>query len=179
MPPRDVLTHELARELTEISHELNRRVGLLVDRAGRIEAVAIGSADRVEVPRQPSAPSGRTRFCTLRWLCTRFGDEPLGSEDLAPLALHRLDALAAIPVGADGLPGPVTVAHLLPARDSARPADTAGPAAPAPLPPGRPFRAGRAAPPGRARAPTSTRTANATACCRRGRRASSTTTSSR
>ena len=57
------------------------------------------------------------RFCTLRFVATRFTDEDLPSEELAPLALHRLDALAVIAVGDDGLPGPVRVAHLLPAPE--------------------------------------------------------------
>ena len=103
--------------MAETSHALNRRIGMLVDRAGRIEAVAVGDARRVEVPRKPSAPSGRDRFCTLRWLATRLGDEPLTSWDLVPLALHRLDALAVVGVGEDGAPGPVRVAHQLPAHE--------------------------------------------------------------
>jgi GTP-binding protein HflX len=104
--------------MAAISHELNRRVGLLVDRAGRVEAVSVGDARRVQVPRQPSAPAGRLRLCTLRFLATRLADQPLSAEDLAPLALHRLDAMAMMSVGEQGLPGPVRVAHLLPAVES-------------------------------------------------------------
>ena len=100
-----------------MSRQLNRRIGLLVDRSGRIEAVSVGDAHALGVPRKPSAPSGRMRFCTLRFVATRFADEDLPSEELAPLALHRLDALAVIAVGDDGLPGPVRVAHLLPAPE--------------------------------------------------------------
>src|SRR5262245_64657044 len=59
LPPQSVLTHDLAREMSEASHALHRRIGVLVDRAGRIERVAIGDARKVDVPRQPSAPSGR------------------------------------------------------------------------------------------------------------------------
>jgi GTP-binding protein HflX len=103
--------------MASISHALNRRLGLLVDRAGRIEAVAIGDARRVAVPRQPSAPAGRMRFCTLRFVATRLEDAPLGPEELAPLALHRLDAMAIVAVEDDGEPGAVRVAHLLPAPE--------------------------------------------------------------
>jgi GTP-binding protein HflX len=103
--------------LAEDAHALSRRVGVLVDRAGRIEAVAIGDAHRLKVPREPSAPSGRSRFCTLRWIATKDGDEPLTSADLSPLALHRLDALAVVAVERDGSPGRVRVAHLLPAEE--------------------------------------------------------------
>ena len=117
VPPRQIVSHELAREIAGISRHLNRRIGLLVDRAGRIETVSVGEVHRLGVPRKPSAPSGRMRFCTLRFVATRFADEDLPSEELAPLALHRLDALAVIAVGDDGLPGPVRVAHLLPAPE--------------------------------------------------------------
>ena len=115
VPPRSILSHELAREMASISHALNRRLGLLVDRAGRIEAVAVGDARRVVVPRQPSAPAGRLRFCTLRFLATRLEEDDLSPEELAPLALHRLDAMAIVGVEDDGQAGPVRVAHLLPA----------------------------------------------------------------
>ncbi|HET9299142.1 MAG TPA: GTPase HflX [Candidatus Polarisedimenticolaceae bacterium] len=103
--------------MADVSHALNRRVGLLVDRAGRVERVAVGDARKVAVPRQPSAPAGRDRFCTLRFLSTRLSDEPLSPGELAPLALHRLDAMAVVAVEPDGMPGPVRVAHLLPADE--------------------------------------------------------------
>jgi GTP-binding protein HflX len=103
--------------MAEISRALHRRIGLLVDRAGRIERVAVGDARRVEVPRQPSAPAGRMRFCTLRFLATRLEDAGLGPDELAPLALHRLDAIAIVTVEPEGAPGAVRVAHLLPAVD--------------------------------------------------------------
>jgi GTP-binding protein HflX len=57
------------------------------------------------------------RFCTLRFIATRLEDEPLGPEELAPLALHRLDALAIVAVEPGGSPGAVRVAHLLPAPE--------------------------------------------------------------
>jgi GTP-binding protein HflX len=103
--------------MAAVTHALNRRIGVLVDRAGRIEAVTVGDAKGITVPRQPSAPAGRDRFCTLRFLSTRRGDEALSAGDLVPLALHRLDALAIVGVADDGLPGPVRVAHLLPADE--------------------------------------------------------------
>jgi len=120
LPPQSVLTHDLAKEMSEASHALHRRIGVLIDRAGRVERVAIGDARKVDVPRQPSAPSGRDRFCTLRWVATRLEDEALSSGDLAPLALHRLDAMAIVAVEHEGGPGPVRVAHLLPADERDR-----------------------------------------------------------
>ncbi len=92
---------------------------MLVDRAGRVERVAVGDAVRIDVPRQPSAPAGRMRFCTLRFLATRLRGDELTAVDLVPLALHRLDAMAMIDVTDEGLPGDVRVAHLLPAEERA------------------------------------------------------------
>jgi GTP-binding protein HflX len=112
-----VVSHDLVRELAAVTHELNRLVGVLIDRAGRIEAVSVGDAKSVRVPREPSAPAGRERFCTLRWIATKPSDEPLSAADLLPLALHRLDALALVSVEESGAPGPVRVAHLLPAEE--------------------------------------------------------------
>lgn len=117
IPPRSIVSHELAREMAAISRKLNRRIGMLIDRAGRIERVTVGDARRVEVPREPSAPSGRMRFCTLRFVATRLEDLELSEEELAPLALHRLDALAVIDIGDESGPGAVRVAHLLPAPE--------------------------------------------------------------
>jgi GTP-binding protein HflX len=124
VPPGRILSQDLAREMAAISAEMNRRIGMLVDRAGRIEKLAIGDAGSVEVPRKPSAPAGRTRFCTLRFIATRLGDQDLEPVDLAPIALHLLDALAIIAVNEDGSPGNVRVAHLLPAEEGE--AQTAG-----------------------------------------------------
>ncbi len=86
----------------------------------------MGGAERLDVPRQPSAPAGRMRFCTLRFLATRFGNGALPQSELAHLALHRLDAMAMIDVEPDGLPGPVHVAHLLPAPQWVRPESRSG-----------------------------------------------------
>jgi GTP-binding protein HflX len=103
--------------MSHLSRELNRRIGMLVDRAGRVEKISVGDARKIEVPREPSAPAGRLRFCTLRFLSTRLEDEALGAEELSPLALHRLDAMAVVAVRETGAPGSVRVAHLLPAEE--------------------------------------------------------------
>ena len=122
--------------MADVSHALNRRVGILVDRAGRVERVTVGDARKVAVPRQPSAPAGRDRFCTLRFLSTRLSDEPLSPGELAPLALHRLDAMAVVAVEPDGMPGPVRVAHLLPADEGRSEAGEKEPSEGLRLPPG-------------------------------------------
>ncbi len=50
----------------------------------------------------------------VRLVQTHLYNEPLSQEDLTDLALYRLDLLAAIGIGEDGLPLEMHVAHLLP-----------------------------------------------------------------
>lgn len=67
------------------------------------------------------ARRGRNRLCGLRLVHTHLGPEPLTDDDLTDLALLRLDCVAAVEVGRDGLPGKVHVAHLMPANDGDEP----------------------------------------------------------
>ena len=120
IPPRSILTHELAREMAAISHALQpaRGAARRSRRPGRGGRRRRGARPDRAAPAQ-RARRGGMRFCTLRFLATKFeDDEPLRPADLAPLALHRLDAMAIIAVDEQtACPGPVRVAHLLPAPE--------------------------------------------------------------
>ena len=50
LPPRELVTHEFARRLTEISREIRRQVGVLVNRKGEVEWVIVGSAKQIVLP---------------------------------------------------------------------------------------------------------------------------------
>ena len=116
IPPHEIVTPEFARQLTELSHEIGRQVGVLVDRKGYVEHVVIGDATRLVLPAQARSRLSRERFNGLRCLHTHLRGEQLTQDDLADLALLRLDLMAAIDVDArTGLPGLVRAAHLLPA----------------------------------------------------------------
>jgi GTP-binding protein HflX len=114
IPPEHIITHELARQLTELSREVNRQIGLLIDRKGRIVAVVVGNAHQIVWPRWPRVRSDRSRFCGLRCVHTHLNGEPLTEDDVTDLALLRLDLMAAIDVLPTGLPGVVRSAHLMP-----------------------------------------------------------------
>lgn len=104
----------MARALTELSHEINRQIGLLIDRRGRVSAVVVGDARSLFLP--DIARKGPNRLCGLRLVHTHLKSEPLSEDDLTDLALLRLDCVAAIGVGREGLPGPLLMAHLMPAN---------------------------------------------------------------
>jgi GTPase len=117
VPPDQVTTPELARLLTEISADTGRQVGTLINRRGQIEYVIVGDAQKIELPDFGRQRGGETRFRGLRLVHTHLKGEPLTRDDLTDLALLRLDMVAAIGVGAEGLPGPVYLGYLIPDRE--------------------------------------------------------------
>ncbi|HKQ76461.1 MAG TPA: GTPase HflX [Blastocatellia bacterium] len=118
IPPAEIVTPEFARQLTEISHEIGRQIGVLVDRKGHVTDVVVGDATKIVLPAQDRSRLGHSRFNGLRCLHTHLrGEKGLTHDDLTDLALLRLDLMAAIDVDPDtGLPGMVRAAHLLPAK---------------------------------------------------------------
>jgi len=116
-----VIAPDLARTLTEISLEIQRQVGVLIDRQGHIRVVAVGDARSVLLPDLSAYRRGRERLCGLRLIHTHLHHEALSDDDLNDLALLRLDLVAAIEVLQDGLPGKVFQAHLLPNNDDELP----------------------------------------------------------
>jgi len=109
-----IVTPELARHLSEVSHETNRQIGVLLDRKGDVHAVIVGDARKLELPDVGRGRAGESRLRGLRLVHTHLNGEPLTRDDHTDLALLRLDLVAAIAVGEDGLPGKVHYAHLLP-----------------------------------------------------------------
>jgi len=113
--PHQIVTPEFARQLSELSHEINRQIGALIDRKGYVEYVIVGDARRIELPDFKRVRTAGDRFRGLRCVHTHLRGEELTRDDLTDLALLRLDLMAAIEVDArTGLPGVVRSAHLLP-----------------------------------------------------------------
>ncbi|GMR22909.1 MAG: GTPase HflX [Acidobacteriota bacterium] len=121
------MTHDFARQLTEISRELHRQIGVLVTRKGEVEWVIVGSARQIVLPDLKRLRVAERRFRGLRCLHTHLASEPLTRDDLTDLALLRLDAMSAIEVREDGLPGVVRTAHLTPATADNENGDNAEP----------------------------------------------------
>lgn len=116
IPPRQIVTQEFARQMSEVSHEIHRQIGVLVNRNGYVEHVVVGNARSIVLPDLKRVRMGADRFRGLRCLHTHLAGEGLTQDDLTDLALLRLDLMAAIDVRSDGMPGLVRAAHLLPAN---------------------------------------------------------------
>ena len=109
------MTPEFARQLAELSHETRRQIGALIDRSGHVEYVMVGDNRSLELPDFKRIRVAVDRFRGLRCVHTHLRGEGLTQDDLTDLALLRLDLMVAIDVNpADGLPGLVSAAHLLP-----------------------------------------------------------------
>jgi GTPase len=111
---QSIVSPELARHLTEVSHETNRQIGVFLDRKGDVQAVIVGDAKKLELPDVGRSRAGDSRLRGLRLVHTHLNGEPLTRDDHTDLALLRLDLVAAIEVQEGGLPGRVHYAHLLP-----------------------------------------------------------------
>ena len=117
IPADRLVTHELARELTELSHEIRRVVGVLLDRRGSVTHVMCGGNRGLTMPDWGRMRAGPGRLRGLRCIHTHFRDaEPLSQDDLTDLAKLHLDAMATVAVEDGGLPGLVHMAALRPAN---------------------------------------------------------------
>ena len=120
VPPERIITHELARQLTSLSREINRQIGILISRRGEIAYVIAGSPKEIMIPGLDGFRSSSTRFKGLRLIHTHLNGEGLTTDDLTDLALLRLDLISAVETGEDGLPGYAHTAHLIPENPDGR-----------------------------------------------------------
>ena len=126
-----IVTNELARELTEISNDVRRQVGVLLDRTGSVQHVMIGHGSGIELPDWGRLRAGRGRLRGLRLIHTHLANEGLSRDDETDLALLRLDAVVTIAVKDDGLPGLAHAASLAPANEDGRATEKLDPCHPA------------------------------------------------
>lgn len=116
IPRSEVISPEAARTLSQLSFELNRQIGLLVHRSGKIETLIIGTHSGILIPSigQISAAGGRLKG--LRLIHTHLSGEAIDDEDLMDLLFLRLDLLSVLHIEEDGLPGKMHSVHLLPGQ---------------------------------------------------------------
>lgn len=114
IPVDKLITPELARACTELSHEIRCQIGLIITRRGTIEQVIVGDSRELDLTNLSRCRSGTRLLRGVRLVHTHLHNEPLTHDDLTDLALLRLDLVAAIGVDARGLPADLYMAHMLP-----------------------------------------------------------------
>lgn len=108
---------ELAHLLLELSHEIHRQIGLLINRHGSVIMVIVGDAKSLLIPSLSDYPLGRKRLRGLRLLHTHLKGELLTEDDLTDLKLLRLDLIAALSKQANSAIPVIQLAHLAPLPD--------------------------------------------------------------
>jgi GTP-binding protein HflX len=114
IPPEFLITYELACDLCKISRELNRQIGILINRRSKIAFVIVGDNKKIVIPNTGEYHAAPGRLNGLRCIHTHLSHEALTADDLTDLALLRLDLMAVILSNHDGLPQKVHFAHIMP-----------------------------------------------------------------
>ncbi|MCG8419982.1 MAG: GTPase HflX [Proteobacteria bacterium] len=116
----EVISTELAGFMCELSAELHRQIGVLINRRGAIEHVMVGDASHIVLPDVGRLRGAPGRFRGLRLVKTHLRNERLTRDDLTDLTLLRLDIVASIAVGPGGTAGLFYLGHLLPDNPQGR-----------------------------------------------------------
>ncbi len=114
IPPEFVITFELARDISRLSREIRRQIGLLINRMGKIACVIVGDYKGIIIPEITEYRAAPGRLKGLRCIHTHLDNEPLTKDDLTDLVLLRLDIMGAISVGEDGRPRLIHISHIMP-----------------------------------------------------------------
>jgi len=98
----------------QISREIMRQVGIVINRRGVIEYVIVGDRGGIHLPPLSTERVGRARFRGVRFIHTHLNGELLSKEDLTDLALLQLDLVAAITRQEGEGNDVIHIAHLVP-----------------------------------------------------------------
>lgn len=112
--PQKIVTPEIAHLLMDLSYEIRRQIGILVDRRGAIGMVIVGDQRGITIPELTRYRVGIPRLRGLRLIHTHLKGEPLNEEDLTDLALLRLDMMVALSVNGRESEEMIHYAYLLP-----------------------------------------------------------------
>ncbi|MBL0715129.1 MAG: GTPase HflX [Desulfosarcina sp.] len=129
--PEQIISPEVAREMSLLSHDIRRQIGLMINRKGQIAYVIAGDHHKILIPRVRNLRATPGRLMGLRCVHTHLKSETLTQDDLTDLVLLRLDLMAALTIKPDGFPDQLWAAHLLPRDTSETPYLK--------LPPGNPY----------------------------------------
>ena len=99
VPPGSVVSAVLDRDLLDLSHQLNRQLGLFIDRRGRVQRVILGDAHSLALPEFTRVRGQGGRLRGIRLVLTHLVADPPTPEELHLIAEE--EALAADAVADD------------------------------------------------------------------------------
>lgn len=113
--PNELISSELIKTLTHISHEINRNISLLINRRGKVHIVFLGDAHEVDYEKLLGRfREAKFRLRGFRVIHSHFKDFNLSKNDLTTLINERLDLIGAVEVKENGKTGKLQFAHILP-----------------------------------------------------------------
>ena len=121
VPPDELLTAELATRMVDLSREIRRQIGILVNRHGVVEYVIIGDERGLFIPDLSDYPLGRRLLRGLRFIHTHLKGESFSEDDLTDLALLRFDLMAILQLHPDGRQFSIQTASLVPSHGTGHP----------------------------------------------------------
>lgn len=121
LPPKFLITPELARDICGLSYEIRRQIGLLITRQGKIPYVILGDHQGIVIPDTSEYRAFPGRLKGLRCVHTHLNNEPLTRDDFTDLALLRLDVMAAMTITESGYLHRVHVSYILPTSSGGEP----------------------------------------------------------
>jgi GTP-binding protein HflX len=130
IPPETIITTQLIESISELSFEISRQIGLLVNRSGKIISVVIGDHNSIMLPDTSDYRTPPGRLKGLRYIHTHIKNEDLTRDDLTDLTLLRLDLIAAITVSSSGQALQVHLANIFPNQSAEVPYQIHPPIAP-------------------------------------------------
>ena len=119
--PKLLISPELTRDLSSLSHEIRRQIALLVNRQGKVAYVIVGDHKKIVIPSIREYRAAPGRLNGLRCIHTHLSNEPLTGDDLTDLSLLRFDLMAAIANGDAGTSHRIYAAHILPKNPGGAP----------------------------------------------------------
>jgi len=116
-----VVSPDVARELAELSRDIRRQIGILVNRFGEVEYVVVGDERGLLIPELSDYPLGKKLLRGLRLIHTHLKGEPLTDDDLTDLAMLRFDLISALLLNPHDLAITIQNASLTPSAPTAAP----------------------------------------------------------
>lgn len=111
-----IVSPELCHEMSKLSFELRRQIGLLIDRAGKIAFVIVGDSHKIFIPDLEKYKAVQGRLSGLKCVHTHLNHSPLSNDDFTDLVLLRFDLMAAITINDDGSPYQIFTGFVSPSK---------------------------------------------------------------
>jgi GTPase len=112
---------EQVHELADITSQIKRQVGLLIDRRGHVLMVIVGDHEGIFIPELDRIRQGPGRLRGIRLLHTHLNPSALDSEDIMDMVFLRLDSVSVLNLDEKGFPHELQWAHLLPPNQKNEP----------------------------------------------------------